>query len=101
MQDTLFQLVDFGDDQGKLAPVGDNCFMMTEKNIEPDVAENIMVKQGFQEASNVQIIEELESSQRGPYAGAVGYFSFSGNMDFCIVIRTLLIKNDTRNMTTK
>ena len=43
----------------------------------------------------MQIIEELESSQRGPYAGAVGYFSFSGNMDFCIVIRTLLIKNGT------
>jgi anthranilate synthase component 1 len=43
----------------------------------------------------MQIIEELESSQRGPYAGAVGYFSFSGNMDFCIVIRTLLIKNNT------
>jgi len=43
----------------------------------------------------MQIIEELESSHRGPYAGAVGYFSFSGNMDFCIVIRTLLIKNNT------
>ena len=43
----------------------------------------------------MQIIEELESSQRGPYAGAVGYFSFSGNMDFCIVIRTLLVKNNT------
>lgn len=43
----------------------------------------------------MEIIEELESSQRGPYAGAVGYFSFSGNMDFCIVIRTLLIKNRT------
>lgn len=43
----------------------------------------------------MEIIEELESSKRGPYAGAVGYFSFSGNMDFCIVIRTMLIKNDT------
>ena len=43
----------------------------------------------------MEIIEELESSQRGPYAGAVGYFSFSGNMDFCIVIRTILIKNNT------
>lgn len=43
----------------------------------------------------MEIIEELEESKRGPYAGAVGYFSFSGNMDFCIVIRTILIKHDT------
>jgi anthranilate synthase component 1 len=41
----------------------------------------------------MEIIEELEPYRRGPYAGAVGYFSFSGNMDFCIVIRTLLVKN--------
>jgi len=41
----------------------------------------------------MEIIEELESTKRGPYAGAVGYFSFSGNMDFCIVIRTIIIKN--------
>ena len=40
----------------------------------------------------MQIIEELEPSQRGPYAGAVGYFSFSGNMDTCINIRTIVIK---------
>ncbi len=43
----------------------------------------------------MEIIEELETSQRGPYAGAVGYFSFSGNMDFCIVIRTILIRDNT------
>ena len=43
----------------------------------------------------MEIIDELESSKRGPYAGAVGYFSFSGNMDCCIIIRTILIKNDT------
>lgn len=41
----------------------------------------------------MEIIEELEPDRRGPYAGAVGYFSFSGNMDLCIAIRTLLIKN--------
>jgi anthranilate synthase component 1 len=40
----------------------------------------------------MQIIEELEPSRRGPYAGAVGYFSFSGNMDMCINIRTVVIK---------
>ncbi len=43
----------------------------------------------------MEIIEELEPTKRGPYAGAVGYFSFSGNMDFCIVIRTIVIKNGT------
>ena len=43
----------------------------------------------------MEVIEELESTKRGPYAGAVGYFSFSGNMDFCIVIRTIIIKNGT------
>jgi anthranilate synthase component 1 len=40
----------------------------------------------------MEIIEELELLKRGPYAGAVGYFSFSGNMDFCITIRTMVIK---------
>ncbi|MCL4492425.1 MAG: anthranilate synthase component I [Nitrospirae bacterium] len=41
----------------------------------------------------MEIIDELEPTKRGPYAGAVGYFSYSGNMDTCITIRTLLIKN--------
>ncbi len=41
----------------------------------------------------MQIIEELEPVRRGPYAGAVGYFSFSGNMDTCITIRSILIKD--------
>ncbi|MBM4119694.1 MAG: anthranilate synthase component I [Nitrospira sp.] len=40
----------------------------------------------------MQIIEEMEPTRRGPYAGAVGYFSFSGNMDTCINIRTIVIK---------
>jgi anthranilate synthase component 1 len=40
----------------------------------------------------MEIIEELEPMKRGPYAGAVGYFSYSGNMDTCITIRTLIIK---------
>jgi len=42
----------------------------------------------------MQIIEELEPTRRGPYAGAVGYFSFSGNMDTCINIRTIVIKGN-------
>jgi anthranilate synthase component 1 len=41
----------------------------------------------------MQIIDELEPTRRGPYAGAVGYFSFSGNMDMCINIRTVVVKN--------
>lgn len=41
----------------------------------------------------MQIIEELEPVRRGPYAGSVGYFSYSGNMDTCITIRTLIIKD--------
>ncbi|MEW6586324.1 MAG: anthranilate synthase component I [Nitrospirota bacterium] len=42
----------------------------------------------------MEIIEELEPMKRGPYAGAVGYFSYSGNMDTCITIRTLIIKGE-------
>ncbi len=41
----------------------------------------------------MEIIEELEPTKRGPYAGAVGYFGYSGNMDTCITIRTLVMKN--------
>ena len=41
----------------------------------------------------MEIIVELETSRRGPYGGAVGYFSFTGNMDFCITIRTIVIKD--------
>ncbi len=42
----------------------------------------------------MEIISELEPTARGPYAGAVGYFAFNGNMDFCITIRTIaVIKN--------
>ena len=41
----------------------------------------------------MEIIEELEPERRGPYAGAVGYFGFSGNMDFCITIRTFIMRD--------
>jgi anthranilate synthase component 1 len=40
----------------------------------------------------MQIISELEQTQRGPYGGCVGYFSFNGNLDCCITIRTALLK---------
>ncbi|MCH7573054.1 MAG: anthranilate synthase component I family protein, partial [Planctomycetes bacterium] len=39
----------------------------------------------------MQIIDELEPVRRGPYAGAVGYIDFAGNMDTCITLRTLVI----------
>lgn len=42
----------------------------------------------------MEIIEELEPIRRGPYAGAVGYLGYSGNMDTCITIRTLIIKGN-------
>jgi anthranilate synthase component 1 len=38
----------------------------------------------------MQIIDELEPTQRGPYGGAVGYISYSGNLDSCITIRTIV-----------
>ncbi len=41
----------------------------------------------------MEIIAELEPDQRGPYAGAVGYFDFSGNLDTAIAIRTIVIKD--------
>jgi anthranilate synthase component 1 len=41
----------------------------------------------------MEIIAELEPEKRGPYAGAVGYFSFSGNMDMAIAIRTMIVKD--------
>jgi anthranilate synthase component 1 len=43
----------------------------------------------------MEIIEELEKGRRGPYAGTVGYFSLSGDMDTCITIRTMLVKGRT------
>lgn len=42
----------------------------------------------------MQLIDELEPTKRGTYAGAVGYFDFSGNMDTCIAIRTMVVTED-------
>lgn len=41
----------------------------------------------------MEIIDELEPVKRGPYAGAVGYFGYSGSMDTCITIRTIVVKD--------
>lgn len=42
----------------------------------------------------MKIIDAMEPTKRGPYAGAVGYFDFSGNMDTCIAIRTMIATDD-------
>ena len=42
----------------------------------------------------MQIIDEMEPERRGPYGGAVGYIDFSGNMDTCIAIRTIVMVDD-------
>jgi anthranilate synthase component 1 len=41
----------------------------------------------------MEIIAELENRRRGPYAGAVGYLDFAGNLDFCITIRTVVMEH--------
>ncbi len=43
----------------------------------------------------MEIIDELEPTRRGIYAGAVGYVDFSGNLDTCIAIRTMVVRGDT------
>ena len=41
----------------------------------------------------MQIIDELETTRRGPYGGAVGYVDFAGDMDTCIALRTIVYRN--------
>ena len=43
----------------------------------------------------MELIDELENTRRGPYSGCVGYISFSGNIDMCITIRTIVMDGDT------
>lgn len=54
-----FKIVEFNENQDKLIPVGESCFKMTDENVEPVDAADIMLKQGFQESSNVKIVDEL------------------------------------------
>ena len=44
----------------------------------------------------MEIIDELEPTKRGPYAGVVGYLDFSGNLDTAIAIRTMVVRPDGR-----
>ncbi len=111
-------LVDLGrNDSGRVAQTGSvqvNQFMMVEKyshvmhlvsNVRAQLTKGkdafdvlsatfpAGTLTGAPKVRAMQIISELEKVKRGPYGGAVGYFSFSGNMDFCITIRTMILKN--------
>ena len=46
----------------------------------------------------MELIDDLEPTRRGPYAGAVAYFGFSGSIDSCITIRTIVLRNDVASV---
>jgi anthranilate synthase component 1 len=46
----------------------------------------------------MQIIGELEPTRRGTYAGAIGYIDYADNLDTCIAIRTIRLKDDTASI---
>jgi flagellar basal body rod protein FlgG len=54
-----FRLVTFEENEDQLVSVGSNCFQMPNPDVQPVAAQNVVVKQGYQEASNVKIVEEL------------------------------------------
>lgn len=111
-------LVDLGrNDLGRIAAAGSvqvNQYMVVEKyshvmhlvsNVRAQLAEgkdafDVLAAtfpagtlSGAPKVRAMQIIDELEPVRRGPYGGAAGYFSFNGNMDLCITIRTMIIKH--------
>ena len=74
------------DVQGRLAP-GRDAF---------DVLRSVFphgTVSGAPKVRAMQILDELEPTSRGPYAGAVGYVGFGGALDTCIAIRTLVVKD--------
>jgi len=110
-------LVDLGrNDVGRVAEIGSvevNELMAVERyshvihivsNVKGKLAENktafdLFVSafpagtvSGAPKIRAMQIISELEPEKRGLYAGAIGYFGYNGNLDTCIVIRTILMK---------
>jgi anthranilate synthase component 1 len=112
-------LVDLGrNDLGRIARVGSvqvNQFMTVERyshvmhlvsNVQAQLAEGrdcfdvlkatfpAGTLSGAPKVRAMEIIDELEPCRRGPYGGAMGYFSFSGNMDFGITIRTLVLQGN-------
>ena len=49
---------------------------------------------GFPKTRALELVKELEREDRGPYAGAVGYLAFNGNLDTCITIRTFVVEEE-------
>ena len=111
-------LVDLGrNDLGRIASTGSvqvNQLMVVERyshvmhlvtNIQAELAEGkdcfdllaatfpAGTLSGAPKIRAMEIIDELEPTGRGTYGGAVGYFSYTGNMDLCITIRTMLVKD--------
>jgi anthranilate synthase component 1 len=74
------------DIQAQLAP-GKDCFDVLKATFPAGTLS------GAPKVRAMEIIDELEHTPRGPYGGAVGYFSFTGNMDFCITIRTMILRS--------
>lgn len=72
--------------QAQLSP-GKDCFDVLKASFPAGTLS------GAPKVRAMEIIDELEPTRRGPYGGAVGYFSFTGNMDLCITIRTILVKD--------
>jgi anthranilate synthase component I len=70
--------------EGELAPEHDGVDLLKSTFPAGTVA-------GAPKVRAMEIIEELEPTRRGPYAGAVGYLGFGGNLDFCITIRSFTI----------
>jgi len=70
-----------------------------EKKDECDMYDSLMAcfpagtVSGSPKTRAMEIIDSLENKKRGPYAGAVGYLGFNGNMDTCITIRTIVFKD--------
>jgi len=112
-------LVDLGrNDLGRIAAIGSvqvNQYMIVERyshvmhlvsNVRAQLAEgkdcfDVMrasfpagTLTGAPKVRAMEIIGELEPEHRGPYGGAVGYLSFTGNMDFCITIRTMVLQGE-------
>ncbi|PIU40117.1 MAG: hypothetical protein COT00_03395 [Candidatus Omnitrophica bacterium CG07_land_8_20_14_0_80_50_8] len=53
---------------------------------------------GTPKIRSMEILDRLEPIERGPYTGSLGYFSFTGNMDFNIIIRSLWVKNESAHL---
>jgi len=74
--------------RGQIRP-GQDCFDLLRATFPAGTVS------GAPKVRAMEIIEELEGIRRGPYAGAVGYFDYGGNMDTCITIRTIIMRNST------